>query len=79
MQDPRYQLDDIVPLYQLAEETPLSRNQLRHLAANRHTNGAATAGAILVVGRNLYAHRNRFSQWLLDHQGRTDGQGGSAA
>ena len=61
--------EDICELFALQRDNPLlTHNRLRYWGTNRHTNGAASAGAIFKLGNTLCANRPRFYTWLANRE-----------
>ena len=64
---------DLVPANTLIAENPelFTRGRLDWIVRARHWNGAAKAGAVLVVQRRAFFHRKKLLAWLQS-QDKTD-------
>ncbi|MBA1444794.1 MAG: hypothetical protein M3H12_13840 [Chromatiales bacterium] len=61
--------EDIAEPDDLATEHPhlFTKGRLDWLLRNRERNGLTKAGAVLMVGRKMYIHKQRFLDWFLSH------------
>lgn len=66
-------LKDLVTKETFLKECPelASDGRVRWWVRHRHNNGAADAGAIIVIGRRAFFHPKRMAQWILDQDKRT--------
>lgn len=53
--------DEIVKQHQ----DKFTKPQITWLLRNRHKNGLEKSGAVSMVGRKFYIHKQRFADWLL--------------